>query len=47
MRILLIEDDSLIGNGLNIGLSKSGFLVDWFTDEKQAMTRLNLPLMMR
>ncbi|MDD7545900.1 response regulator [Actinobacillus porcinus] len=34
MRILLIEDDSLIGNGLNIGLSKSGFLVDWFTDGK-------------
>lgn len=32
MRILLIEDDSLIGNGLQIGLTKSGFTVDWFQD---------------
>lgn len=32
MRILLIEDDSLIGDGIKIGLEKSGFSVDWFTD---------------
>ncbi len=32
MRILLIEDDSLIGDGLKIGLEKLGFNVDWFTD---------------
>ena len=32
MRVLLVEDDPLIGNGLQIGLSKSGFVVDWFTD---------------
>ena len=32
MRILLIEDDPLIGNGIQIGLTKLGFLVDWFTD---------------
>ncbi|MCU9998752.1 response regulator [[Pasteurella] aerogenes] len=32
MRILLIEDDSMIGDGLKIGLTKSGFSVDWFTD---------------
>ncbi len=31
MRILLIEDDRLIGDGLNTGLSKLGFTVDWFT----------------
>ena len=30
MRILLIEDDQLIGDGLNIGLEKLGFSVDWF-----------------
>ncbi len=30
MRILLIEDDQLIGDGLNIGLNKLGFSVDWF-----------------
>ena len=32
MRILLIEDDPLIGDGIKIGLTKSGFSVDWFTD---------------
>lgn len=32
MRILLIEDDPLIGDGLKIGLEKSGFSVDWFTN---------------
>lgn len=30
MRILLIEDDSLIGDGLKVGLTKLGFSVDWF-----------------
>lgn len=30
MRILLIEDDRLIGDGLNIGLNKLGFNIDWF-----------------
>ena len=41
MRILLIEDDPLIGNGLHIGLSKSGFVVDWFTDGQSGLKRLN------
>ncbi|TCP95766.1 two-component system response regulator QseB [Cricetibacter osteomyelitidis] len=40
MRILLIEDDPLIGNGLNIGLDKSGFSVDWFTDGKTGFDAL-------
>ena len=31
MRILLIEDDSLIGDGLKNGLEKLGFSLDWFT----------------
>ena len=30
MRVLLIEDDSLIGDGLKTGLEKLGFSVDWF-----------------
>lgn len=30
MRILLVEDDTLIGNGLKMGLPKHGFTVDWF-----------------
>lgn len=32
MRVLLIEDDQLIGDGLNVGLGKLGFTVDWFCD---------------
>ncbi|MDU8923742.1 response regulator [Pasteurellaceae bacterium LIM206] len=34
MRVLLIEDDPLIGDGLKVGLTKSGFTVDWFSDGK-------------
>lgn len=40
MRILLIEDDNLIGEGLKIGLSKSGFSVDWFNDGKTGLNAL-------
>ncbi|MFN4325598.1 MAG: response regulator [Azonexus sp.] len=32
MRILLIEDDPLLGDGLSIGLRQSGFTVDWLQD---------------
>ncbi len=32
MRILLVEDDRLIGDGLKAGLGKLGFNVDWFSD---------------
>ncbi|MGX2975501.1 response regulator [Ursidibacter arcticus] len=41
MRILLIEDDNLIGEGLKIGLTKSGFSVDWFTDGKTGLDALS------
>lgn len=34
MRVLLIEDDKLIGDGIKAGLTKMGFTVDWFTDGK-------------
>ncbi len=30
MRILLVEDDKLIGDGIKAGLSKMGFSIDWF-----------------
>ena len=40
MRILLIEDDQLIGDGLKLGLTKSGFLVDWFQDGKTGFEAL-------
>lgn len=30
MRILLVEDDDIIGDGIKFGLTKHGFSVDWF-----------------
>lgn len=32
MRVLLVEDDFLIGDGIKTGLEKIGFTVDWFRD---------------
>ncbi len=32
MRILLVEDDPLLGDGLSTGLRQSGFAVDWLKD---------------
>ena len=40
MRILLVEDDKLIGDGIKAGLSKMGFNVDWFTDGKTGQAAL-------
>lgn len=40
MRVLLIEDDRLIGDGLKVGLSQLGFTIDWFTDGKQGKVAL-------
>jgi len=32
MRILLVEDDELLGDGLRVGLVQSGYAVDWLKD---------------
>ncbi len=40
MRILLVEDDKLIGDGIKAGLSKLGFSVDWFTEGKTGQAAL-------
>lgn len=32
MRILLVEDDALLGDGLKVGLQQSGYAVDWVQD---------------
>ena len=40
MRILLVEDDRLIGDGIKAGLSKLGYSVDWFTDGKTGQAAL-------
>nr|WKF55757.1 Transcriptional regulatory protein QseB [Paraburkholderia busanensis] len=36
MRLLLVEDDDLIGCGIEAGLRQSGFTVDWARDGHQA-----------
>ena len=41
MRILLAEDDPLIGNGLQQGLQRAGFAVDWTTDGNAAALALS------
>ncbi|HDR9757812.1 TPA: response regulator [Burkholderia cepacia ATCC 25416] len=40
MRILLVEDDPLIGNGLHLGLRREGFAVDWVQDGNAASLAL-------
>lgn len=41
MRILLVEDDRLLGDGLKNGLSQSGFAVDWLRDGEAAVAALS------
>ena len=36
MRILLVEDDPQLGDGLSIGLRQAGFAVDWLRDGEAA-----------
>jgi two-component system OmpR family response regulator/two-component system response regulator QseB len=36
MRILLVEDDPELGDGLTVGLRQSGFAVDWLRDGNSA-----------
>lgn len=40
MRLLLVEDDSLLGNGIETGLRQAGFAVDWAHDGRQAQLAL-------
>lgn len=40
MKILLVEDDKLLGDGIAAGLAQSGLTVDWVQDGKQAETAL-------
>jgi len=36
VRILIVEDDALLGDGLASGLSSLGFVVDWFQSGEEA-----------
>jgi len=40
MRILLVEDDSLLGDGVQAGLTQAGFIVDWVRDGRSAQLAL-------
>ena len=40
MRLLLVEDDPLLGDGIQAGLRQAGFTVDWVRDGRTAETAL-------
>lgn len=40
MRILLVEDDELLGDGVRAGLIQNGYTVDWFKDGVSAARAL-------
>jgi DNA-binding response OmpR family regulator len=40
MRVLLVEDDDLIGSGVEAGLRQAGFTVDWARDGRAAALAL-------
>lgn len=40
MRLLLVEDDDVLGDGLVAGLSMEGYSVDWLTDGQSATEAL-------
>ena len=41
MRILLVEDDRLLGDGLKAGLTQAGYAVDWLRDGDAAVAALS------
>ncbi len=43
MRILLVEDDELLGDGIRTGLRHYGYTVDWVKDGKSAFRVLTSP----
>lgn len=40
MRLLLVEDDELLGDGVKAGLTQNGYIVDWFKDGLSASQAL-------
>jgi two-component system response regulator QseB len=41
LRILLVEDDPLLGDGIRAGLSQEGYTIDWITDGYTAIEAVN------
>ncbi len=42
MRLLLVEDDEILGDGLAAGLKMEGYAVDWLTNDKLADEALKM-----
>lgn len=42
MRVLLVEDDEILGDGLKRGLSQDGYTVDWLKDGLRAIQALDV-----
>ncbi len=42
MRLLIVEDDPLLGEALAIGLKQSGFAPDWVQDGREAQTAMGV-----
>ena len=40
MRLLLVEDDAMLGEAVNIGLAQDGFVVEWVRDAPKAAAAL-------
>jgi len=41
MRLLLVEDDEMLGDGLKVGLKQQGYTVEWLRDGESAERALN------
>jgi two-component system OmpR family response regulator/two-component system response regulator QseB len=41
MRLLVVEDDRLLGDALSVGLTQVGYAVDWVSDGQQAQHALS------
>ncbi len=42
MRILLVEDDGALGDGIHKGLKQYGYTVDWLTDGRTALSSIKI-----
>ncbi len=42
MRLLVVEDDLLLGNGIQVALQQMGYAVDWLTDGEAALHSLKI-----
>jgi two-component system response regulator QseB len=40
LRVLLVEDDELLGSAVKAGLEQSGYTVDWLRNGRQAASVL-------